>query len=250
MSQESENSNPKVWLLRAGRHGEDEAAALEHAAAIIGFRPEPDLSSATTPEEILQQVREARPEDRQKTIRSFASQLTAFVLRMKEGDTVVLPLKTSGTVALGRVTGPYLFREFGGEVRHTRSVKWVRTDVPRTEIAQDLLYSLGAARTVCRIKRNDAESRLAVVLSGILSLPSMDLHCFKQRIGRNPIEVKAVQGGSVSEGAEEEIRIRESLHPFRTGEGGATGEHRVTQMKIMDFSPGGAGKGMATDEHR
>jgi restriction system protein len=42
----------------------------------------------------------------------------------------------------------------------------VRTDIPRTDVAQDLLYSLGAFMTVCRITRNRAEERVQQLLNG------------------------------------------------------------------------------------
>jgi restriction system protein len=86
---------------------------------------------------------------------------------MQEGDIVALPLKTvSGTIALGRVTGPYSFHEIDGVMRHTRPVDWIRPDAPRSAFQQDLLYSLGAFMTVCRIKRNDAETRIGAILRG------------------------------------------------------------------------------------
>jgi len=47
-----------------------------------------------------------------------------------------------------------------------RAVEWVRTDVPRAEFQQDLLYSLGAFMTVCRIQRNGAAGRLLQILEG------------------------------------------------------------------------------------
>jgi restriction system protein len=45
-------------------------------------------------------------------------------------------------------------------------VKWLNTDVPRTALDQDLLYSLGAFMTVCEIKRNDAEKRIRAMAEG------------------------------------------------------------------------------------
>jgi restriction system protein len=51
-------------------------------------------------------------------------------------------------------------------MRHERPVKWIREDVPRSEIDQDLLYSLGAFMTVCQIKRNNAEKRIEALLAG------------------------------------------------------------------------------------
>lgn len=189
-SRAKEHLLPPVWLVRAGRHGEDEAAALEQGLSIIGFVEVSDLGKCKSSDDILQTVRSTRPEAREANIRNRSSQLAAFVLRMKEGDTVILPLKSrAGRIALGRVSGQYSFREVGGELRHTRPVEWVRPDVPRTDIKQDLLYSLGAFLTVCRIQRNDAERRIAAVLMG----------------GVDPGSVNAVPGGRKAEVEEAEL---------------------------------------------
>jgi len=93
-------------------------------------------------------------------------QLLAFVHRIAPGDLVALPRKTTSTIALGRVTGPYQFRDDLREVRHVRPATWVRTDSPRTDVAQDLLYSLGAFMMVCQITRNRAEQRFQQLLNG------------------------------------------------------------------------------------
>ena len=50
------------------------------------------------------------------------------------------------------------------KLRHAVSVDWKRTDLPRTAVRQDLLYSLGSARTVCSIQRNDGAWRLQQLL--------------------------------------------------------------------------------------
>ncbi len=157
----------RVWMVRAGAQGEDEALALENHVAIIGFNEIPGLTDAADNEAMLAQVQQAYPDAGANSHRNLAAQLTALVLRMREGDIVALPLKTRpGMVALGRVTGSYSYQDIEGAKRHTRPVHWIRPDVPRSEIRQDLLYSLGAFLTVCRIQRNDAERRIAAVLAG------------------------------------------------------------------------------------
>ena len=97
---------------------------------------------------------------------NFAGQLCAFAVAMKEGDLVVLPRKRTSQIAIGRVGGPYSYREVDGRSRHTRPVEWLQTELPRTIFEQDLLYSFGAFMTVCRISRNDAERRVAAVAEG------------------------------------------------------------------------------------
>ena len=156
-----------VWLVRAGAQGEDEAVALDSGLALMGYHHIPDLAGLADSAAVLALVQELHADGRENRNRNFAAQLTAFALRMKVHDTVALPLKTRrGLVALGRVTGPYRYQDVEGVKRHTRPVDWIRPDVPRPEFGQDLLYSLGAFMTVCRIQRNDAERRIASILAG------------------------------------------------------------------------------------
>ena len=160
------NEQPKVFLARAGRYGEDEETALERNLAIIGFHDIPSLEGLDSYEAIYQLVEESRPDSKKRAIGNIAGQLWAFAIAMKKGDIVVLPRKLTSQVAIGRVVGPYKYQMIGKDMRHTRPVQWERTDVPRTAFEQDLLYSLGAFMTVCNISRNDAAKRFAAVLAG------------------------------------------------------------------------------------
>lgn len=47
---------------------------------------------------------------------------------------------------------------------HQRPVRWVRADLPRSEVDQDLLYSLGSTLTVFGVRRNNAEERLSALV--------------------------------------------------------------------------------------
>jgi restriction system protein len=80
---------------------------------------------------------------------------------MEKGELVVVPLKTTGTVAIGRIDGDYQYRvDLGESLRHVRPVRWVNTEVPRDAFDQDLLYSFGAFITVGRVNRDRAEERI------------------------------------------------------------------------------------------
>ena len=162
----NDERSPRVWLVRGGRQGQDESLALESGLAIIGFNDIPDLTDAMTREDLLELVREADPGSTSR-INNRAAQLLAFKNGMSARDIVAMPLKTrQGLIALGQVTGPYRYQQINGSRRHTRPVDWIRAAVPRTDFQQDLLYSLGAAQTVCRIQRNDAEKRIAKMMTG------------------------------------------------------------------------------------
>jgi len=121
----------------------------------------------TSVEAIAEALKKADKSPNQDRADTQARQLWAFSRQAQEGDTVVLPLKSQpGQVALGTLAGPYAYMQLAGERRHTRKVKWVRPDLPRTTFQQDLLYSFGAFLTVCRIRRNEAERRVAAVMEG------------------------------------------------------------------------------------
>ena len=101
------------------------------------------------------------------------------------GEWVVLPFKTRPAVSFAEVTGAYEFEPKADDpCFHSRTVKWLTTDVPRSAFGQDLLYSFGAFMTICRIERNDAESRVKAMswceamVSGNLPLRLMsDTRC-------------------------------------------------------------------------
>lgn len=160
------NDTPKVYLVRAGRNGEDEDVAIENNLAIIGFNEIPSLEEARDYDEVAKTVGEALPQSKPRAIGNFAGQLWSFSCAMEEGDIVVLPRKLTSQIAIGRVKGPYRYTEVNTVLRHTRPVEWLRLDVSRATFRQDLLYSFGAFMTVCNISRNDAVQRVEAVLEG------------------------------------------------------------------------------------
>lgn len=154
----------RAWLVRAGRGGEQEQFALDRGCAVVGWDRMVDLSVVESREEMVDELRIADPDASDRRLANHAAQLWAFARRIEVGDLAVLPRKRAGTVAVGRVTGPYRYRPANpAGARHTRPVRWDRTDVPRSEIGQDLLWSLGASMTVCEVRRNGAAERLAAL---------------------------------------------------------------------------------------
>ena len=157
---------PKLYLVRAGRNGEDEPYCLDNAAAIIGFTEYPDLRGCKDYDDVLKLVKKARPDLTARAAGNHAGQLWAFGVAMQPGDLVVLPRKLTSQIAIGRVSGPYAYVKVGGVLRHTRPVEWQCTDIPRSVFHQDLLHSFGAFMTVCGIARNNAVKRVEAVLAG------------------------------------------------------------------------------------
>lgn len=156
-----------VWLIRAGKSGEREQLALEQSLSVIGWAEISDLSRVSTREQLESLCRERYPDSKQNRISNYVGQLWAFRERVQKDDLVVLPIKSRSVIAIGKVTGDYQYRpDLPEDARHTRPTLWLRTDIPRSAIDQDLLYSLGAFMTVCQITRNNAEKRITALLEG------------------------------------------------------------------------------------
>ena len=156
---------PAVWLIRAGARGEDEDLNLEHDVASLGWRV-PDLIDATDLDAVRALTRQTYPGRSNQSIGAIAGQIASFRRDIQEGDVVVQPLKTSqGLVALGHITGQYVYRDIEGDHRHTRSVDWHRTDVPRADLGQDMQTFLNSNRTVRRLQDEQAKSRIARILN-------------------------------------------------------------------------------------
>ena len=155
-----------VWLVRAGQNGEFEDAVLQHGLAIVDWGA-PDVTDAPSRDAVKELVRSADPDAPESSIGSITSQLHSFRSEMREGDVVVLPLKTlRQKVALGRIIGPYKYGEVEGSWYHTRSVDWIRKDVRQSDFGEDLQGSLQNRWTIHRMTGNGAEQQLEALLKG------------------------------------------------------------------------------------
>lgn len=150
-----------LWVVRAGRRGEYENLALERSVVTIGWGLLPDLSAVSSKEALDALMREKYPEQQPKALVQWTGQVWAFLNRIAVNDLVALPLKTRSAVAIGRVMGPYSrLLDAPADATHARPVKWLRTDIPRADFDQDILYSLGSTLTVFQVSRNEAEARV------------------------------------------------------------------------------------------
>lgn len=157
---------PSLFMVRAGSNGQDEDLALESNLAIIGFNDIPSVAESKDFEAVFKLMENTWPDKKPRAVQNYARQMWMFKAALGAGDLIVLPRKLTSQIAIGKVIGPYEYRKIGKDYRHVRQVKWLKTDLPRTVFKQDLLYSFGAFITVCRIKRNNAEQRVAAVLAG------------------------------------------------------------------------------------
>lgn len=156
-----------VWGVRAGQAGQQEREALEAGVITIDWPELPDLSGVASGEEMKALYRRLCRETRESVYTSKAGQVWEFIHGILVGDMVVLPLKNREEVAVGRVTGPYAYRDdHPSNVQHVRPVRWLAKDLARSGLGEDFRARLGARRTVWKIDIPDAEDRLVDLLEG------------------------------------------------------------------------------------
>lgn len=150
-----------IWLIRAGGHGEFERKFLEENRVYVTWdQLKVDLSALPDRHALNSTMKELYPDVKPRGIANWVSQVWPFAHTIKRGDTVVLPLKTQAAIAVGEITGDYRFEPKGpNPFYHWRSVRWLQEAIPRTHFGKDVLFSLGAFLTICRIHRNNAEAR-------------------------------------------------------------------------------------------
>ena len=153
----------RLWIVRAGKQGDRELAAIEQGRLLPGFLEVGDLRGFPDRDAILEHLGQVMPDGGRNRLRNFAAQLNQFAHTIQIGDLVVMPRKLTNGVAIGEVTGNYVF-DPEDPYKHSRPVNWSEESVPRDTFKQDLRHSFGAFMTICEVKRNAALDRVRAVL--------------------------------------------------------------------------------------
>jgi len=151
-----------IWLVRAGSHGEYEQKFIQENRVYVTWDGlDADLSKFHERKELNDLMGRIYPDAKPRTIQNWVSQVWPFAHEIKQGDLVVVPLKSQPVIYFGEVVGDYHFEPEGPDpYYHWRPVKWVGEAIPRSNFSQDILYTFGAFMTICRVQRNDAEARI------------------------------------------------------------------------------------------
>ena len=147
-----------VWVVRGGSHGEHEDFALSKNIVAIDFGLRQSISDFSD--------RDALRPKLQNAGKSTAAQIWRFANDIAIGDMVALPRKAPKVVAIGRISGEYIYRQdlINARRQHTRAVEWLATDIPRINFDPDLLHSLGGLMTVYQARADNAENRIEKVV--------------------------------------------------------------------------------------
>lgn len=179
----------QVFLVRAGKHGERETAALEAGVATIGFDDLGDLRKFKDRDAVKAFYAEMYPDKSAVAIGNWAGQVWRFSHDIPVGATIVLPSKMQSTIHVGIVTGKY-FHSDEANLTHCLPVEW-KAEVPRSAFHKDLLYSFGTLLTVASVKRENAAKRIWDTVEGKPSTP------IKSSTTAEDLEADAEESGSI-----------------------------------------------------
>ena len=166
-----------LWLVRAGRHGEHEKKFLEENRIYLTWGGlSRDLAGKQDRAELRALLENVYPDSPKGRISNHLGQIWAFSQEIASDDWIVLPSKKKPAIHVAKVKGAYTFDPKGEDpFFHYREIEWIAQDVPRTNFDQDLLYSFGAFMTVCKLSRNDAETRVHNMADNGWKAPSTGL---------------------------------------------------------------------------
>lgn len=156
------------WTIRAGKQGERTEWAFANNLVGGGWQDFPDLTPYKDDREKLRDLVSQVVGGSKGRIANYTGQLWMMINRIQVGDYMVLPIRATSQIAIGQVLSGYKYVETESDPnkRHQLSVKWLKTEIPKSLIKQDLLYQLGSALTVFLIGNNDAGYRLQQLLNG------------------------------------------------------------------------------------
>lgn len=150
-----------LWLNRSGRHCEHEGKFLDDQRIYltwVGLNR--DLGNVKDRKALMALLEEIYPKFTKHHRIQNSGQIWSFARRMKRGDWVAVPSKRK-TIHIGEISGDYTFDSTAQEpYYHHRDVRWLETDIPRTNFQQDILNSLSLPTTICQVSRNNAETRV------------------------------------------------------------------------------------------
>lgn len=157
----------KFWTVRTGRSGERTEWSFANGVVGGGWQEMPDLTGIID-KEVLRRIVSDVYGGSKSTVANLTGQLWTLTNRIQSGDFIALPIRSTSQVAFGQVVNGYKYLKDQEDPsrRHVLQVKWLKTDVPKSLLKQDMLYQLGSALTIFEVGNNDAAFRLAKVMEG------------------------------------------------------------------------------------
>jgi len=141
-----------LWVVHIGKSERIALRARDAGFICIGWEAIGDLSSHDTREKMRKAMEKAYPDWKPGKVSASYGQVFRFAHEMAIGDPVVFPVKPTGEIAIGRVSGEYVSVSSDQELIaegyvNMRKVEWLSI-VPRTRFSKSALHSFGSFSSV------------------------------------------------------------------------------------------------------
>lgn len=143
-----------MWVCRAGKGSFYFNDFIEQKKLYLpweGF--DYDLNEYCSIGDYRKLVEKEKRTTNKTSISNWSSQLNIFAHEMKLGDYVIIPQSGKKKYALVKINGDYSYNNKNGELHHFRKIEILKYDIPKEVFPQSINYSLGAFRTVFKVKQ-------------------------------------------------------------------------------------------------
>ena len=164
-----------LWVVHIGNDDKVAVRALDEGFICIGWTAMGDLSQFPTRDSARDAMAKTYPSWSAKKVSSSFGQVHRFAHVMQKGELVVFPVRVTGEIAIGRISGPYRFASDDTELvekdyHNVRPVEWLNKSVPRTAFSQAALHSFGSFLSIST--SDDYLEEVLAVLAGDSSVPA------------------------------------------------------------------------------
>jgi len=153
-----------LWVVRAGKDGEQEEGVLQNNVVAHGWNNLGDLSQFNDFKSFYKYYKQIFPREEHGSSTNYdisarlgAGQVWNFQNKIQIGDYVVLPSKKTDEIHIGKIIGDYEYKKYADNIKHTRRVEWLKK-INRTDVPKKITDSLGTNLTVFNVKKNNAEN--------------------------------------------------------------------------------------------
>lgn len=141
-----------LWVLHISKDETTAIRARDEGFVCIGWSKLGDLNQYPTRDALKEAMLKTWPDWKPKKVYSCYGQVFRFAHEMKVGDPVVLPIKQTREIAIGRIADEYRYAPEGSDFRkldyaNLRDVEWLAV-VERTVFSQAALHSFGSFSSV------------------------------------------------------------------------------------------------------
>lgn len=144
-----------MWVLRPGKQGVYYDKFLSEKKVFLPWeRYNVDLCLLKDRDDFRQLVVNEKNPEARTTISNWSAQLYSFCYEMNDEDYVLIPTKRSKNFAIVKLKGGYIY-DAKGAFHHFRKYDLIVEGVPRESFEQNTQYSLGAFRTLFKVKQEN-----------------------------------------------------------------------------------------------